>query len=360
MKRVVLTALSLPIVLAASGEQNPAPPTEFMLFANGDTPTLKGTFKCSEFACTRVLQAMAAAGRDKLPIDYNHGQVSFMGASYDAGRAAGWFTPANRDGALWATNVEWTPKGRQALADKEYRLFSPAFLTDENRNVVELVNVALTNLPATLHQTPLVTGEYAGTEEQQMDPILLALLAKHGGDAKSLAAAIEQLSTQNAQLVTASQTINTELQTLKATQETAAKAAAQSEFDGLITALSGDGRLPPAMHDWARSLTLTQLKSFAEKAPKPNGALVQASAAPGARALGNGGPEDTTPANPLVRKVLQLMSVSAQDYMGERATGLKLKQRKLLGEVEMDTVCSPEGETFEFDPDAPAAKKEAV
>lgn len=354
--KVVLTALTLPIILSASGEQNPGPPSEFQLFANGETATLKGTFKCSAFSCDRVLGAMTAAGRDKLPIDYNHGQVSFMGGSYDAGRAAGWFVPASRDGALWATEVEWTPQGRQALSDKEFRMFSPAFLTDENRNVVELINVALTNLPATLRQTPLVTGEFAGTEEQPMDPILLALLAKHGGDSKSLAAAIEQLSTQNAQLVQASTTINSELQTLRATQVATAEATAKAEKDALIATLSGDGRLPPAMHAWAQSLTIAQLKAFEAGAPKP------ATAAPAVRpttqaALGTGGQEDTTPANPLVRKVLQLMSVSSKDYMSERTIGHQLHARKLLGEVERDTVCSPEGETFDFDPDAPAAAK---
>lgn len=358
MKKV-FTALSLPILLsAASGEQNPAPPNEFMLFANGDTPTLKGTFKCSEFSCQRVMQAMVSAGRDKLPIDYNHGQVSFMGASYDAGRAAGWFTPANRDGALWATNVEWTPKGLQALKDKEYRLFSPAFLTDDNRNVVELINVALTNLPATLHQTPLVMGEFSGTEEH-MDPILLALLAKHGGDAKALAAAFEQLNVQNTQLVTASTQINTELQTLKAAQVANAEAAAKAEKDGLIVALSGDGRLPPAMHAWAQSLTIAQLKAFEAGSPKP------LAAAPVVQAGGMSvlGATDDTPANPDVRKILQQMSVSAADYMVERSNFKALGARKLLGEIDRDTVCSPEQAIYEFNPDAPAPvvkKKETV
>lgn len=358
MKKVVLTALRLPIVLAAGGEQNPGPPSEFELFANGDTATLKGTFKCSAFSCQRVLQAMVAAGRDKLPIDYNHGQVSFMGGSYDAGRAAGWFTPAERDGALWATNVEWTPQGHKALADKEFRMFSPAFLTDENRNVVELINVALTNLPATLHQTPLVMGEFAGNEEEQMDPILLALLAKHGGDPKALAAAIEQLSTQNAQLVQASQTINTELVTLKASQAANAEAAAKAAKAALVTELSQDGRLPPAMHAWADSLTLAQLQAFAASAPRQVVAQATTTAtAPSASRSGR-----PSPADPEVRKVLQQMSVSTKDFLAEDQLVVALHSRKLLGLVDRDTVCSPETEAYEFDPDAPVApaKKEAA
>jgi phage I-like protein len=357
MKKV-FTALSLPIVLAASsGEQNPGPPTEFMLFANGDTATLKGTFKCGEYACARVLSAMSAAGRDKLPIDYNHGQVSFMGASYDAGRAAGWFVPANRDGQLWATEVEWTPQGAKALADREYRMFSPAFLTDDNRNVVELINVALTNLPATLRQTPLVTGEFAGNEEETMDPILLALLAKHNGDPKALAAAIEQLNTQNAQLVAASQTINVELQALKASQAATAEATAKAEKDGLIVALSADGRLPPAMHSWAQSLTIAQLKDFEAKAPKPASAPVVASAGTRSASAGAGRPSVS---DPEVRKVLVQMGVSAVDFLAEDKQWVATKNRIELGIDARDTVCCPEEAAYEFDPDAPAPKKEAA
>jgi len=353
-KKVVLTSLRLPIVLTAAGEQNPGPPSEFLLFANGETPTLKGVFKCSAFSCERVLGAMKSAGRDKLPIDYNHGQVSFMGGSYDAGRAAGWFVPASRDGALWATEVEWTPQGAQALSDKEFRMFSPAFLTDENRNVVELINVALTNLPATLHQTPLVMGEFAGNEDENMDPILLALLAKFGGDPKGLAAALEQLTTQNAQLVQASTTINTELQTLKAQATATAEATAKADKDGLITALSADGRLPPAMHSWAQTLTIAQLKAFEAGAPKP----VVAGGSPVVRAASGAGRPSVS--DPEVRKLLTQMSLSAADFLAEDKLWVSTKRRIDLGEIERDTVCSPEEEAYEFDPDAPAPKKEAA
>ncbi len=363
MKRTVVTALRLPIVLTAAGEQNPGPPTEFQLFANGDTATLKGTFKCSQFSCDRVMSAMTAAGRDKLPIDYNHGQVSFMGGSYDAGRAAGWFVPAARDGALWATEVEWTPQGLKALNDKEFRLFSPAFMTDENRNVVELINVALTNLPATLHQTPLVMGEFAGPEENQHDMTLEQLLAQlKVKDITELSAAVQSaqtLQTQNAQLVAASQTINTELQTLKANQAAQAEADAKAAKANLITALSTDGRLPPAMHAWAETLTIKQLQDFAEKAPKPGVSTPVVASASGRSASSAQGRPSVT--DPEVRKVLQQMGISAADFLEEDRRWVSTKKRIDLGQAERDTVCSPEDEALEFDPDAPAApKKEAV
>lgn len=122
-------ALRVPILLSAAplalGKAG-APPSEFMVLQNGETETWKGPIRCSTLSCTRVLDAMRAAGRDKLPFDYNHGQVSFAGD----GRAAGWFVPAGRDGSLWATQIEWTPRAAAELSAKEWRYFSPALFRD--------------------------------------------------------------------------------------------------------------------------------------------------------------------------------------------------------------------------------------
>lgn len=354
MKRTLLTALRLPIVLTAAGEQNPGPPTEFQLFANGDTPTLKGTFKCSEFACTRILSAMAAAGRDKLPIDYNHGQVSFMGASYDAGRAAGWFVPASRDGALWATNVEWTPQGAKALADKEYRLFSPAFLTDENRNVVELINVALTNLPATLHQTPLVMGEYAGTEENDMDPELKALLERLGvTSVAALSAKVGGLETQTSQLVAATQTLNTENATLKAAQAAQAEATAKAAKDALISELSVAGKLPPSLHVWAQTQSVDQLRAYGA------GAVAQVTTTPVVASSTAGGTRPRVSGlTPEEIAICSQMSVSAKDFLAEKQEIAQLSVLCQLGtdkNLNINTVCVPDRLDSGFDPEKAAA-----
>lgn len=79
-------------------------------------------------------------------IDFNH-QTDF---STDGGPApaAGWMTNFQvRNGSIWA-RVEWTEKGRQAVASKEYRYISPVFtVDDETGEVLQLLRAGLTNSP---------------------------------------------------------------------------------------------------------------------------------------------------------------------------------------------------------------------
>jgi phage I-like protein len=327
-----------------------APPTEFQLFARGATETLKGTFQCNEASCMRVLGAMAAAGRDKLPIDYNHGQVTHNGD----GRAAGWFVPASRDGALWATNVEWTPAGAKALADKEYRLFSPAFRRDENDFVVELINIGLTNLPATLHQTPLAASEFS---EENQDMTLEELLAQlKVKDVTELSATISQaqtLAAQNAQLVAATQTLNAELQQVKARDAAAAEASAKAQHEALITELSQAGKLPPALHGWAKTQTLESLKAFGAGATGSPVSPTRGAETPVApSSLGLTADE---------MAVCIQMSVSAKDFLAEKREQVELNRLREAGDKRFDIkdVCVPDRIDSGFDPSAPAAKKVA-
>lgn len=266
----VLTSWRPAITLGGSKDA-PAPPTEFRLFENGVTKTLKGDFTCNAGACLQVLEAMRKQGRDKLPIDYNHGQVAWMGGE---GKAAGWFVPASRNGELWATEVEWTPAGAQSLLDREYRLYSPAFITDDKGNVKELINVALTNLPATLNQTPLAAGAFAAGEESK-DMTLEQLLAAFGAaDAVALSATFVGLQTKNAALVAANAALTGEA-TTRATELEAAKTqvvaltakANGASRDALIATLSAAGKLPPALHPWAATQTLSQLEAYGAVAP---------------------------------------------------------------------------------------------
>lgn len=130
-------------------------PTSFRLFTAGTVTTSKGNFVFDEKAATAVLAAWAEQGND-LPIDYDHAMVDPTTRPQDRG-AAGWFRPEVRDGELWAANVRWTADGERAVASGEWRFTSPAFSYDvDSRRITELVNVAITNLPATKRMAPLV------------------------------------------------------------------------------------------------------------------------------------------------------------------------------------------------------------
>lgn len=93
---------------------------------------------------------LPAKGAEGAPIDYSH---------EDWKKAAFWIREVEvENGILYATKIEWTPAGAQAVKDKEYKFFSPSFYpaclgmwqNPENplemaRNV--LVGGGLTNIP---------------------------------------------------------------------------------------------------------------------------------------------------------------------------------------------------------------------
>jgi phage I-like protein len=171
--------IALDIALDASAE----PPKEFRLFAKGAIETQKGVFLFDDVAGQAVMAAANDFGND-YPVDYGHAMWNppYGGDPAETGKAAGWFKPELRDGELWATSVSWTPRGAKALADREYRYCSPTFRTDDGGRIRELINVALTNLPATKRMNPLVLdrrnpddGPPASTEVRPMKSLLVAL-----------------------------------------------------------------------------------------------------------------------------------------------------------------------------------------
>lgn len=137
---------------------SPEPPTEFRILSKGQNRTKKGTIVFDDKSERAVLGEYAAHGTD-LMIDWEHKSILTAGTPVDGGKAAGWFKPAVRNGELWASEVQWTPAAKSALQNREYRYFSPVVFHDKDGRVLRLVNVALTNLPATQGLRALVASD---------------------------------------------------------------------------------------------------------------------------------------------------------------------------------------------------------
>jgi phage I-like protein len=262
-----LLQLNQLVVLAADG----APPREFKLLNNGVTRTSKGDLRCDESHAAMCLSGDMMPEDGLLPLDYDHDMVSFMGTNK---KAAGWFKLTARNGELWATDVQYTPAAEKALRDREYRYFSPALYRDEDGFVTRMVNCALTCLPATLKQKPLVASETpAPPEGNQMT--LEQLCAAFGvANATQLAAKFQilsdasaKLTADNAALVAAAQTIQADLATAKASRQKYADASVKAEKDAFIVELSNAGKLAPALKAWAESQPLDALRVFGAAAP---------------------------------------------------------------------------------------------
>jgi phage I-like protein len=159
------------------------PPREFLLFPLGTIKTLKGDFILSADSAAEVMEKYEEHGVD-LMLDYEHAGVSPMSTPDGLARAAGWAKLELRDDGIWLSQIKWTDAAAAMLRSGEYRYLSPAFNADtRTKEIVEIVNVALTNLPATHNQRPLVEASRTprGDEECQIMPLASRGRAKTAG-----------------------------------------------------------------------------------------------------------------------------------------------------------------------------------
>lgn len=126
----------------------------------------RGPFELSDPA--ELIAASMKPGR-KLPIDVNHA-IDFIGKDGNASPAFGWIVNLeNRADGIWG-RVDWTAKGRQALADKDYGYLSPVFTHPKTgtKRVTQLLRAALTNDPnltlTALHHRKHQEGQSETTE----------------------------------------------------------------------------------------------------------------------------------------------------------------------------------------------------
>lgn len=135
------------------------PPAEFRLFPYGQIETTKGTFTLTLEDAAACVERHRSYGND-LSIDYGHGVFNEHEAPQ---MAAGWIRDLEaRPDGLWAVGVTWTERAAAMIRAREQRYFSPAFVTDENGHVLEILNVALTLMPATHNLIPLVASRRSG------------------------------------------------------------------------------------------------------------------------------------------------------------------------------------------------------
>jgi hypothetical protein len=130
-------------------------PTLVKLFSWGLNKTTKGDFILSEKSANEIIEAWKEYG-NKLNIDYNHAQL--FSVNPDESISAGTFDLELRETGLFAVNIVWTDKAKSLVEAKEYIYISPAFLTNEEGEVVELINFALTNIPATKNMDQLIAA----------------------------------------------------------------------------------------------------------------------------------------------------------------------------------------------------------
>jgi len=164
--------------LAAWGTAE-APPEEFLIFRYGPNhATIAGRREIVTLTQKGAVAIVKEWRRRNISgaFDYEHA-VADAAARAKGAPAAGWFNVEARTDGLWAVGISWTEAALAYFAAKEYRYFSPYFMTNGKNEIVLLVNVALTNWPATDQQRPLIAlSTRALRRHTTMEPLSLEQL----------------------------------------------------------------------------------------------------------------------------------------------------------------------------------------
>ena len=248
--------------------------------------------------------ALANNQRNPLPIDYEH-QILHSQQNGKEAPSAGWmeYLYFNPQGIF--ADVRWTDKAADYIKNGEYRYISAVFAYDTNGYVRKIFHAALTNNPALDGMDEVMVAASVQLLNQQkekpeMDKKLLAALcalfalkadaseaditekvtalsaakgdspvdvldvyAKLAEKEQSVAALSTQVGNPDpAKFVPVEQVValQADFNALKTSVEADKKEA-------LITAALSQGKLAPALKDWAQSLPVEALSAYLEKAP---------------------------------------------------------------------------------------------
>lgn len=237
-------------------------PSEVCLLKSGVNQYFDGELLFDGKAAESVMARYQTRGI-RLKADYEHQsmQAAFGLPPVISPASAKRWTPVVRDGALWATDIQWTKKARQMIADGEYDYFSIAARVEpETKRVVEMINFALTNTPAANGIEPLIAASIAKTEPT-MKTVIVALGLRADAEEADALAAVSQLKEFEREIVTLSgakdrasaigaivglksivagaESVKTELETLK-------KSTVDADCKRALDEATAAGKLAPA------------------------------------------------------------------------------------------------------------------
>lgn len=256
----------------------------------------RGPFDAGHAAALQAIvdRSRQIAGSTELVIDYDHQSV--FGARDGVGgtaKAAGWVKEFQvRADGIWG-RIEWTAAAAEAIRAKEYRYLSPVLISAKSTGKVLAIRMAaLTNTPALDLAQVAASAAFSIDEPSEegasMDKILAALGLAAGSGEDAVLSAINKLLTANTAVALAAglQEGATSEEVIAAFGEKAAKpdpaqfvplsavTDLQNQVKALETALSADradaaveaaikeGKVAPALKDWALSYAKKDLQGF--------------------------------------------------------------------------------------------------
>lgn len=303
MKKTELTVRPL------SGIDLSGVPEVIRVLPKGHVSSTKGDFEVDDRDIAGIIRQFKARRLD-LVIDYEHQTLSDVQAP-----AAGWIKDLYPGEDALMARVEWTQKGREYIANKEYRYLSPVVLVKKaDQHAAVFHSAALTNTPAITGMFAIINSDVLSIEEEEEPRMelsaLIELLGLEEGTAEEdVLKRIKELTQQAAeegqggqegkegpakegtQLVAnktvldllglpedaRTEDVTARIMAFKAgdsvLQRRVAeleKQAASQKAEELVGLAMKDGKLSPAQKEWAVAYALSDPKGFAkfvEKAP---------------------------------------------------------------------------------------------
>jgi phage I-like protein len=222
-----------------------------------------------------VIQASReAAGRLKMPIDYDHA-IDLATPNGAPAPAAGWIDALqSRADGIWG-RVEWTPRAAQQLLHREYRYLSPVLeLADDRRTVTSILRASLTNIPNLPQLVALASMETA-TMDELLQKLRAALSLPDTATIDDILAAVSARTTERAAAVLDPsqfvpigdfERVVTEVHRLN--QGISLQAATAHVKDHIER-----GNLLPYLNDWAVQLCSVNKPAFDKFVEKTKGSL---------------------------------------------------------------------------------------
>lgn len=279
-------------------------PEEVKILPVGTVNSEKGDFIVDLESYKKMKAEMQRRGID-IVIDYEHQTLKDVQAP-----AGGWVKDLIYTPEAIVAKVEWTPKAKEYLKNKEYRYLSPVVLTRKSDSkAVVLHSLALTNIPAIngmfaivnsvdfdTYNTPTggkemdlqrikeLLGLPAETPEEDVMNALVKVLEKvkdapdpKPEEDKEVVANSVILGLLELPADSKTEDVTTKIMALKAgvsrqnqeIQETMERLRQRDADDAVMMALKA-GKITAAQKDWAKEYALKDRKgfdSFVEKAP---------------------------------------------------------------------------------------------
>lgn len=144
--------------------------------------------------------ASFAGNEAPIPVDIEHA-TEIRAPEGNAAPAMAWVEEMkDRDGGSVWGKAEWTPKGREMVANKEYRYLSPVLIYERaSGRIVGISSVGLTNKPNLFLNA--LNREESNQKEENMDKELLAALGLP--ETATMAQALNAIATLKSDLATA-------------------------------------------------------------------------------------------------------------------------------------------------------------